>query len=512
MSSAAPPFGGAGPFSGGWAGENPRLGFTFYDGQRMTSTSSDQPVMSLEADTSVSPDAAMEVSDELLLLGERTAVQRYFDEHNVRRLRLVLWFFVVVMAGYALGGFVEGRPLRGAVALVIVLGDLLLLRGRTTAFMTTSVRQAAAVVMLGHFFLLQVFHFDSTGAVVLWFLLFPILAARFRLADGEILALYGSLLAVLVLRLTIEVVLTRQGVPFGRLIGYGLWFAVVCLVAWRISRRAETRFLARWRRETGRHRERLRMKQELEYARQIQLSMLPREAPSLSWADIAALSLPATEVGGDYYDYFRLEDGRLAVVIGDVTGHGVASGLVLSGVRSSLNLLSDELDRPAEVLDRLNRMLKRTSTPRMLMTLAVAVLDPAGRLTVASAGHPPAMVVATGGGPVREVGKGALPLGAISDAGYAADSGELAPGDVILLYSDGLVETPDESGRLYGYVRLREILAREAERSSARAVRDAILRDVWEFKGDADQLDDITMVVIRVVGAQDASVANGQEA
>lgn len=444
--------------------------------------------------------ADLEVSDALLLLGERAAVQHYFDEVNVRRLRFLLWTLVVAMGGYALAGLAEGRPLRAAVALAIVLADLLLLRGRRSAFMTTSVRQAAAVVLLGHFFVLQLFHFDSTGGIVLWFLVFPLLAARFRLADGEILALYGSLLAILVLRLTVEVVLTRQGVPVGRLVGYGLYFAVMCLVAWQASRRLERRFLVRWRRETGRQRERLRMKRELEYAREIQLSMLPREAPSVGWADIAALSLPATEVGGDYYDYFELGDGRLAVVIGDVTGHGVASGLVLSGVRSSLNLLAEELDRPAEVLERLNRMLKRTSTPRMLMTLAVAVIERHGRLALASAGHPPALVVRRATGEVREVGRGALPLGAISDIGYAADTCSLEGGDLVFLYSDGLVETVDHEGRLYGYRRLRDLVAREAGGSSARAIRDAVLRDVWEFKGDADQLDDVTMVVIRVDG------------
>ena len=124
------------------------------------------------------------------------------------------------------------------------------------------------------------------------------------------------------------------------------------------------------------------------------------------------------------YDYFSLGDGRLAIVIGDVTGHGVASGLVLSGVRFSLNLLSDELERLAEVLNRLNRMLKRTSTPRMLMTLGVAVLDRArGEVTVASAGHVPRRCW-FGSGTARwsRVGHGALPLGAMETATYASEN------------------------------------------------------------------------------------------
>ncbi len=443
-----------------------------------------------------------ELPDGLLMLSERAAVRRYFDDINARRLRLMLWALVVVAAGYGIEGFAEGRPLRAVVALAFGLVDLLLLRARKSPFFKANVRQVVASVLIGHFFIFQLFHFDSTGGVVIWFLVFPILAARFRLAEGEILALFGSLLAVLVLRLTVEVVLTRQGVPVGQLTGYGTWFAVVCLLSWRQTRRQEARFLVHWRRETGRQRERLRMKQELEYAREIQLSMLPREAPQVDGLDMAALSLPATEVGGDYYDYFTLGDGRLAIVIGDVTGHGVASGLVLSGVRSSLNLLSDELEHPAQVLDRLNRMLKRTSTPRMLMTLGVAVVDRAGgEVTVASAGHPPALLVRHRRDEVIEIGRGALPLGAMETADYTSQSVRISSGDVLLLYSDGLVEAVDASGREYGYPRLAELLLREASDSrAARVIRDAILRDVWEHKGEVEQADDVTMVVVRVDG------------
>jgi hypothetical protein len=124
-----------------------------------------------------------------------------------------------------------------------------------------------------------------------------------------------------------------------------------------------------------------------------------RSAPDVGWLEMAALSLPASEVGGDYYDYFQLDDDRLAVVVGDVTGHGVASGLVLSGVRASLNLLAGEFEDPAAVLGRLNLMLKRTAPRRMHMTLGVAVFDRAGvRSPVALAGHPPAVVIRAGDG------------------------------------------------------------------------------------------------------------------
>jgi sigma-B regulation protein RsbU (phosphoserine phosphatase) len=217
---------------------------------------------------------------------------------------------------------------------------------------------------------------------------------------------------------------------------------------------------------------------------------------------VAALSLPATEVGGDYYDYFVLDRDRLAVVVGDVTGHGVASGLVLSGVRSSLNLLHDEMARPGAVLDRVNLMLKRTSAPRMHMTLAVALLDRiSGTAVVATAGHPPALIRRRGG-TVEEVGSGAFPLGAMEDARYVENRVEIGPGDVLLLYSDGLVETMDPTGDQFGWERLTALLEGLGEGLSAAQVREAVLREVWDFKDAAPQVDDVTMVVIVPVSVQ----------
>jgi serine phosphatase RsbU (regulator of sigma subunit) len=384
------------------------------------------------------------------------------------------------------------------VAGLVVVADLLLLRHRRAPGIANNVRQTIAAVLIGHLVVLQVFHGAADGGVATWFFLIPILAGRFRLASGETLALFGSLYAVIAVRLVGESLLTRQSAPFVSLIGFGLLMVAIGTVSWALSRRQEAEFLIRWRHESARHRDRLRMKQELEYAREIQLSMLPRRAPDLTWLDVAALSLPATEVGGDYYDYFELDDDRLAVVVGDVTGHGVASGLVLSGVRSSLNLLHDEMEHPGAVLDRVNLMLKRTSAPRMLMTLAIALLDRRnGTAVVSTAGHPPALIRGTGGG-VIEAGSGAFPLGAMNQARYVEDRVDLEPGDVVLLYSDGLVETMNPDGDQFGWRRLTDLLENLDDGLSAKSVRDLVLREVWDFKSTASQVDDVTMVVIRL--------------
>jgi len=435
------------------------------------------------------------VTDDELLVGERTALNTFFDVANARRVGVLLWFLASTMAIYGVVSFASGTITRGAVAGLVLIADLLLLRHRDAPGISRNIRQTAAAVLIGHLVVIQLFHGTATGGVGFWFVVFPVIAVRFRLASGETVALFGSLYAVVAVRLVGESLVTRQSPPFLSLILYALLFIVCFLISWALSRRLEARFLTRWRSESARHRDRLRLKQELEYAREIQLSMLPRQAPKVDWLDVAALSLPATEVGGDYYDYFDLGSDRLAVVVGDVTGHGVASGLVLSGIRSSLNLLRDEMGRPSEVLHRVNLMLKRTSAPRMHMTLGVVVLDRAERMaTIATAGHPP-VFLRRKGGEVIEIGSGSFPLGAIESARYVEDRVELGPGDLLLIYSDGLVEAMSSDGEQFGWSRLRAVLESLDDSASANEIRDLILRTVWEFKGDAEQIDDVTMVV-----------------
>ena len=446
------------------------------------------------------------VSDDELLVGEQTALNAFFDHANGRRLTLTLVFLACTQAIYAVVMFASGSAIRGVIAGIVVIVDLLLLRWRSTPAIRRSIRQAAAEVLIGHLFALQIFHGEASGGIGFWFAVFPILAARFRMATGETVALFASLYAVVAVRLVGESLVTRQAPPFSSLALYALLYIVCFAVSWALSRRQEGRFLTRWRSESVRHRDRLRMKRELEYAREIQLSMLPRQAPRLDWLDVAALSLPATEVGGDYYDYFALSPDQLAIVVGDVTGHGVASGLVLSGVRSSLNLLRDDMAQPSAVLGRVNLMLKRTSAPRMHMTLAVVVLDRAqGNAVVATAGHPPVLVRRVGGS-VMEVGAGSFPLGAMDGVEYDERRFDLADGDVLLLYSDGLVETINPSGEQFGWERLRGILSDLDGVPSANEIRDRILREVWEFKDDAGQVDDVTMVVARCIASRGGDV------
>lgn len=348
-------------------------------------------------------------------------------------------------------------------------------------------------------FLLVLVYSRSADDVHPWLMVFPYLALPLRLAASELLLLEGWFL---VGSFTDQLVRMFIGNPFqpGITIAVGVQVAIAVIVGLGLTYRFRRNFLRQWHEQRESAREQIRMREELEFAREIQLGMLPVESPAVDWLDIATISLPASEVGGDYFDFFEINEGRLAVVQCDVAGHGLASGLVLSGVRSCLTLLSDELDRPARVMKRMHRMVRTTSRHRMLVTLSILLFDRQTlSLMIASAGHPPAMIRRHRTGEVDEISTGDLPLGAGLASEFGESSTVIESGDVVVLHTDGIYEALDDAEEQYGLERLRQSIAAWDGVGSARDLRDLVIRDLWSFKGGARQQDDITLVVVRVV-------------
>lgn len=266
-----------------------------------------------------------------------------------------------------------------------------------------------------------------------------------------------------------------------------------------LTRRVRRDFLEQWRDLREHAQEQDRMREELEDARDVQLSMLPNGAPAAAGLDFAAMSVPATEVGGDFFGYFLTGSGGFAVVAADVAGHGLASGMVLSGIRSGLTLLSDDLDSPGDVLKRMHRMVRATNHRRMLVTLSVLLFDRSRRwAVVANAGHPPVLHRRAENGLVEEVTAESLPLGAGLAKEFPERRVSIVPGDVFLLHSDGAYETLNGAEEPYGFERLRESLARAGGAGGAAEIRDAVLGDLRTFRGSAPQRDDLTLIVVRV--------------
>ncbi len=453
-------------------------------------------------------------ADEFLLLGRDEAVRRHLDTINLRVGRRLLVLLGAAALLYAIAFASSSRPVAAVLALAELTTIFILLRPSCGGFLQRRIRHVMMTVLIGHLAFLLVVHGPLQEGFRVWAFLLPLALLFLRFETSEYLLVQITFFVVSVFGAFVVSVFSGSEAGLATalratgFIGYGVDHAVVLLLATRFTKRARQRFLEYWSTEVERNRERLRMKQELEHAREIQLSMLPRTGPDTGWLDIASLSLPATEVGGDYYDYFPIDDERLAVVVGDVAGHGVASGLVLSGVRSGLNLLERELTSPAAVMSRLNRMVVKTSPRRMIVALMVALFDRARRtVTVAAAGHPPLLIWRAADGTVEEVTRGSLPLGVRPDVEFDERVAALRDGDVLLLFTDGIAETLGHSGELYGYERLAVRLGSAAEEASARHVRDAILRDLWEFKGTTEQVDDVTMVVVKVRSVSQRSTA-----
>jgi len=249
--------------------------------------------------------------------------------------------------------------------------------------------------------------------------------------------------------------------------------------------------------------ERERQRVELETARRIQSSILPDLPPRLAGVELAHAYLPATEVGGDFYDVLALEDGRLAVAVGDVAGHGVSSGLVMSMAKSAL-AVQVTFDPDVEAVFRtLNRMVFQTARKRLLTTLSYLLLDPVERkLLYASAGHLFPYVISRGA--VRALESIAYPLGVRGDLEIQARSARLEAGDTLFLFSDGIVEArrtavygDGEGGEPWGFDRLEESLARHAARP-VEGLRDGVLADVQRFAGNGPREDDQTILVLRL--------------
>jgi serine phosphatase RsbU (regulator of sigma subunit) len=443
--------------------------------------------------------------DELVVLPEALAIQRHFDAKNYRSFRWLLGWNLFAMLPGIVASLSKGWFVSLGFYLAGLLVTMALVALRQTHFFETWFRQVLLAYLFLCVLLLKVLslHADDSGGRLPGFFFAAFLFLVFRLRFTEKLMLYGSLWVAAILPLNAQGWPSGAAFPaLGEVAALTTTIGVCLVISFVLSQLEKRRFLTVWRREHSRARERERMREEIDTARRIQLSMLPQALPSdLRWLDVAAASLPATEVGGDYYDYFRLAPHQIALVIGDVAGHGLASGLLLSGVRSCLYLLERELAAPVEVLQRLNPMVRRTTDRRTYVTLLCAVLEKdgtGGQLTVASAGHPPALRWCASTRQLDTVGEGAPPLGTFLDAHYQAVSRPLHPGDLLIFYTDGLLEARNAAGVEYGEARLQRSVTRQAGAASSREVRDAILGDLSNFKGDVEQIDDITVVVVRM--------------
>ena len=254
-----------------------------------------------------------------------------------------------------------------------------------------------------------------------------------------------------------------------------------------------------WQQRLQRERiERARIEQELQVARSIQQASLPKEVPELEGWQISPYYQPAREVGGDFYDFHLLSDGRLGLVTGDATGKGVPAALVMSTTCGMLQLAAQALDSssPGEVLERVNETLLARIPPNMFVTCFYAILEPeSGSLSYANAGHDLPYLRRGGGGDAEELRARGMPLGLMPGMGYEEKETILQAGEAALFYSDGLVEAHDPRGEMFGFPRLRALIAEHGEE---RSLGDFLMEELYSFVEEGwDQEDDITLLTLR---------------
>src|SRR5215217_7312424 len=240
--------------------------------------------------------------------------------------------------------------------------------------------------------------------------------------------------------------------------------------------------------------ERERIEQDLRVARSIQQASLPKELPTLEGWQISPFYQPAREVGGDFYDFFELKDGHLGIVVGDATGKGVPAALVMASARSMLRAVAQASDSPGDALRRVNDPLATDIPTNMFVTCFYCILDPkSGSLTYANAGH--ALPYLHRNSAAEELRATGMPLGLMPGMGYEQKQTILNIGEAALLYSDGLVEAHDPKGEMFGFPRLRALVA---EHGTERSLGDFPMKELYSFVGEGwKQEDDITLLTLR---------------
>ena len=241
-----------------------------------------------------------------------------------------------------------------------------------------------------------------------------------------------------------------------------------------------------------------RMNHDLGIAQSIQQGLLPASAPRFENFEIAGWNQPADQTGGDYFDWQELPDGRVAISLGDATGHGIGPALVSSSCRAYARasvLASNDHDR---LLDRLNKLLADDLSANRFVTFAVMFLNPQdGQVDIHSAGHGPILIYHRETDAIENIDAHGIPLGMIAHIGYAEGTQkQLDPGDMLIVVTDGFYEWEDPSGEQFGLQRLEDVI-RKSRDKSAEGLITALREAVIEFCKGTKQQDDLTAVIVK---------------
>ncbi len=240
----------------------------------------------------------------------------------------------------------------------------------------------------------------------------------------------------------------------------------------------------------------LTMKEEMRVASEIQQRLLPKAPPQTEGYDIAGLSIPTQDVGGDYFDFMPLEGNRLAFCLADVSGKGLPAALLMANLQGTVRGQAPVSASPRECLEHANRLLYRSTEPDRFATIFYGVLDPANHLlSYSCAGHE-RPILCTSGRKLLRLEAGGLILSFMEECTYEEDTVQISPGDMLVVFSDGITDALNEYDQPYTEERLTALIAESADESAA-GLLEKIMSDVKRHTGDHPQFDDMTLVVIK---------------
>ena len=254
--------------------------------------------------------------------------------------------------------------------------------------------------------------------------------------------------------------------------------------------------LAEWREALSSRDQLVALQNELSIASQLQQSILPKKPPVSNQFEVSANMEPARNVGGDFYDYFNLED-QIGLVVADVSDKGIPASMFMMSSRTALKGAAIGVREPHMVLSEINNQLQQDNPTFMFVTLIYALFNPdSGSLTYSIAGHDPPMLVSADGAVTELPLTKGVALGIAPDVVYTQESVTLAPGDTVVLYTDGVTEAMNADNQQFGLERLTEVFEGKPP-ENAQAANEAVFAHVRNFAGDAPQSDDITCLTLR---------------
>src|SRR5436190_8955591 len=251
-----------------------------------------------------------------------------------------------------------------------------------------------------------------------------------------------------------------------------------------------------------------RLERELQLASEIQQRLQPTAPPSVHGYELQGISFPCYEIGGDYYDFIKRDDGRLVIALGDVSGKGTAAALLMSSLHAAVHAQAGSHDTLVGTISAVNKYLAENIPSNRFVTLFCAELDPeSGALSFLNAGHNPPLIVHAAG-TVEQLASGGLPLGIKRDAEYREGRTQLQRGDVLVIYSDGVTEAVSPTGEEFGATRWYEVVSRNIEASAA-GIRDRIESSLTKFSQGTSAADDITLVIVKRQAEAKLSASSG---